>query len=573
MNQKKENSENPTPEIQIKGLFSSRRGFLKGSSGIGVVVAGASAGLGTALFTHRKANAVEVGPLTNPRQRQEKMFQIRRDAAQSHLRQKRPPQPTNGDEERYEDKRANFTKTMPHNELGEVEPEAYAKFLAILSSGDPNGFKKIPRAPQAEGRLNNPQATYAFDLVGVDGHATRLNPPPAFASAQLAAEMGEVYWQALTRDIPFQEYDSNKLVAAAVSDLNALSKTVGPKSNGKVTPMTLFRGETTGDLIGPFISQFLWLDIPYGIKTIDQKYTFPSRNQSFLIDYQEWLACQRGLPVKKTLQFDSQPRFISSNRELAEFVHQDFTFQAYMNAALIMLGFGMDAMSPTNPYHGAETQFGGVTFGNKDVLHMVAQAANVAQKGAWYHKWLVHRFLRPEVFSGRIENQLNGSKSYDIHPDILESDAVARVMSTYGNRLLPVAYAEGCPTHPSFPAAHATNAGACATMLKAWFNENFVIPKPLQATADGSTVEPWQGEELTLGNEINKLANNITLGRDGAGVHYRSDGIQGIFVGEDQAIGILSDYSRTYNESFDGFMLTKFDGEKIKISNGEIVSV
>jgi hypothetical protein len=56
MNQKKGNSENPTPEIQKKGLFSSRRGFLKGSSGIGVLFAGASAGLGTALFTHRNSH-------------------------------------------------------------------------------------------------------------------------------------------------------------------------------------------------------------------------------------------------------------------------------------------------------------------------------------------------------------------------------------------------------------------------------------------------------------------------------------------------------------------------------------
>jgi len=30
-----------------------------------------------------------------------------------------------------------------------------------------------------------------------------------------------------------------------------------------------------GDLIGPYISQFLWLDIPYGIKTIDQRYRSP----------------------------------------------------------------------------------------------------------------------------------------------------------------------------------------------------------------------------------------------------------------------------------------------------------
>jgi membrane-associated phospholipid phosphatase len=42
----------------------------------------------------------------------------------------------------------------------------------------------------------------------------------------------------------------------------------------------------------------------------------------------------------------------------------------------------------------------------------------------------------------------------------------------YCNRtcLLPVAYAEGCPTHPSYPAAHAATAGACATVLKAFFN-------------------------------------------------------------------------------------------------------
>jgi hypothetical protein len=104
-------------------------------------------------------------------------------------------------------------------------------------------------------------------------------------------------------------------------------------------------------------------------------------------------------------------------------------------------------------------------------------------------------------------------------------------------------------------------------------NEDFVIPKPMQANADGSALEPWQGQDLTLGHEIDKLASNISLGRDAAGVHYRSDGIQGLLIGEDQAIGMLRDYSRTYNEQFDGFVLTKLDGKKIRILKGEAISV
>ena len=550
----------------------SRRSFLKVGSITGTIAVAVSAGLGATILTQRKSRAVEVR-LQNSRQRQDKAFQIRRDAAQVYHQQKLTQQPTNGDEERYTDKRASFSKTLPHNELGEVDPKAYAAFLSILANGDPARFEQMPMAPQAEAQLNNPQAAYAYDLVGLDSHATRMSAPPAFASAEMAAEMAEVYWLALTRDVPFLEYESNELIAAALSDLNAMSKPLGAKVGGEITPETLFRGETRGDLIGSFVSQFLWLDIPYGIKTIEQQYKFPAREQSFLTEYQAWLNCQRGVKPTTKLQFDSQLRYICSNREMAEYVHQDFSFQPYLNAALIMLKFGKDALSPTNPYHNSKTQFGDITFGNKNILTMVTQAAQLGQKGAWYQKWLVHRKLRPESFAGRIENHRSGKKSYDIHEDILNCDAVSRLMSANRTCLLPVAYAEGCPTHPSYPAAHAGTAGACATILKAFFNEDFVIPNPVQTNLDGSALEPWQGESLTLGNEINKLASNISLGRDAGGVHYRTDGSQGMLIGEDLAISMLRDYSRTYNEQFDGFVLTKFDGKKVKVVKGEVVSV
>jgi hypothetical protein len=60
------------------------------------------------------------------------------------------------------------------------------------------------------------------------------------------------------------------------------------------------------------------------------------------------------------------------------------------------------------------------------------------------------------------------------------------------------------------------------------------------------------------------------MGRDAAGVHYRSDSVRGLFVGEQQALCLLRDYSRTYNERFDGFTVKKFNGDRVRILNGEL---
>jgi hypothetical protein len=54
-------------------------------------------------------------------------------------------------------------------------------------------------------------------------------------------------------------------------------------------------------------------------------------------------------------------------------------------------------------------------------------------------------------------------------------------------------------------------------------------------------------------------------------VHFRSDSIEGLKLGEAVAIGLLADYSRTYNEWFDGFILTRFDGSRVRVSNGSIL--
>ena len=548
-------------------LRVSRRALLEGSAS-SVLGAAAVDWSGTVIGPGTASAADSAQGGGSPRQMA--AFRIRQAAAQAYLDEQVPSHRSNGDEARYPDKRASFAKTLPHNDAGEVDAEAFARFVSVLSSGDPGGFDTLLRDPLAEVQLNNPQATYAFDLAGLDGAATSLEPPPPFASAFMATEMAELYWLSLTRDVPFRDYETDPLVASAVADMNAFAEPLTSGAGQKPTPATVFRGDMPGDLIGPYLSQFLWLDIPYGIKTVEQRYTVPTRRQCFLTEYGEWLACQRGARPRSKLAFDATPRFICSARELSEYVHRDFSFQTYMNAALIMLDLGKTALSPTNPYRWSRTQFGDITLGGKDVLSLVAQAALLGQKGAYFHKWQVHRRLRPECLAGRIDSKVTGRRQYDIYTDILRCEGLARTQSRHGSRLLPVAFPEGCPTHPSYPSAHACNAGACTTILKAFFDPDYVLAHPVESTADGAALEPWPGTDLTLGNEIDKLASNIALGRDAAGVHYRSDSIRGLFVGEQQALWLLRDYSRTYNEQFDGFVVRKFNGDKVKIMNGEL---
>jgi hypothetical protein len=527
-----------------------------------------NAALGASILGAPNARAASLDA-SESQQHHRTAARIRLEAAASRLENSPSRQVTTGDEERYADKRASFSKTLPHNERGEVEPAAYRSFVEILMQAQPARFAGLPRAKDAELRLNNPQAAYAYELAGIDSHSTAIDAPPPFASPGMATDMAELYWLALTRDVPYRDYAEDDLVSHAITDLRKFSSPAGPQMAETLTPITVFRGETSGDLIGPYISQFLWQPIPFGATTIHQLERYPAAGQDFLVDCDEWLACQQGMMPKRRLLLDAQRRHIRNNRDLAEYVRRVFSIQPYLNAALLALSFGEDALSGANPYRGSKTEFGDITFGGKNVIGLLGQAAQAAEKAAWYEKWLVHRRLRPEAFGGRVHYELSAPGTYDIFPELLRSEAVARVRDANATSLLPIAYPEGSPTHPSYPAAHAAIAGACATVLKAFFNEQFLFPNPAQASRDGLSLDRWTGLGLTLGNEIDKLASNISYGRDAAGVHYRFDSRQGMLLGEQHAIALLSDYSRTYRERFEGFVFRRFDGKRVRISNGD----
>src|SRR5687767_15768063 len=229
-------------------LGPNRRTFLRGAASTAAVVAAGSSFI--EVVPAEAAKPIKDSG-SDGNQRQQDAYKSRTEGAKVERDFPLADHSTNGDEDRYAAKIGNFSKGLPHNNLGEVVIAAWDSLTRALVSGEPREFELIAMAGAA--KLVNPQAGLAFEMQGPDSHALSMRPAPAFSSAEEAGEIAENYWMALTRDIPFSSFPGNPLVEAAAKDLSALSDFRGPKSSGKVTGLTLFRGLTPGDVTGPYI--------------------------------------------------------------------------------------------------------------------------------------------------------------------------------------------------------------------------------------------------------------------------------------------------------------------------------
>ena len=538
------------------------------------------------------APAEPLSPLS-PAARADRAKQIRVDAA--HFQHSVPltAHPDNGDEVRYGDQQAiypqrlgSYSKGLPHDGAGNVDPDAYNELLEALASGAPANFEEIPLGGVR--RLVNPQAAYAYALEGADPYALAIRPAPQLASPECAGEMEELYWMSLARDVPFQSYSASppQIIVEAVARLNVLADFRGPRENGFVTSATLFRDGSAGSRKGPFISQFLLKDVPYGVQTISQRNKTRPAGDDRMCTSAEWLNIQDGQPPAQPEAFDPVRRYIRNGRDLAELVHHDVPLQAALNAALLIIapGQGDDDTDPkaaplvhdeNNPYRlngGYTQQEAFATFGNGDALDLIGRIVNLALRGAWAQKWLVHRRLRPEACGGGIHAQKTGA-AYPMWTQMMQSPVLSWVYdrnnllngSSGGTYLLSQAYPGGSPLHPAYPSGHSTYIGAAVTMMKALFKDRAVVD-PVQPDASGTSLVPYQGPTLYLFDELDKLASNIGLGRLFAGVHYRSDHEQAVRLGELIALRVLQDMTRLYNETFPGFMVRTFGGETLTIT-------
>lgn len=401
---------------------------------------------------------------------------------------------------------------------------------------------------------------------------------------------------------------------------------------------------------GPYLSQFLAWEkreggpINLGSLRLDLRQQSVKRGIDYLYDPDardatSYFAVHNGSgkaigvnPPSETL------RFIDTVRDGANYAHFDKIYQEYLIAACIMLA-DLPALGATlkatawaaarslpadmdgqlssmtekereaalhliaeqgvtredllnfgNPYFNSDSQVGFATFGVTHAVTVLSEVATRAHKAAWYQKWLQAR-LRPEEFGARLHF---GDPRAKFHSDVTQFNwKAARTrwrpdLTFPDSRLMPMAYPEGCPTHPAYPSGHATVAGACVTALKAIFDETrpFVGPDvdvPVRVVVKhGTSIEPLPDLGLTVGGELNKLASNISYFRTMSGVHWASDGVQGVLLGEQVTISILVQQSqissrssmfREFRKGFPArpaFRFSMFSGQRIEIRDGQI---
>lgn len=526
-----------------------------------------------------------------------------------------------------------FHKTLPHDQFGEVDCSAFEK-LVDACAGDGSGFAGVPKGTGDAAAFTNPQGGLAADRLTHQPAAYDMPPAPKVLSTTTAVEMTELYWMALLRDVSLDKFDTDADVHAAVKELDrefkkaiadtdASSRLVTgvdlPNDNkgklAKITSQNVFRLGLPGEEVGPLLSQFFMRPIAFGTQTIDARQLPYIKERNFLTDFPDWLCAQNGGKDRDGQAypnanehdetfFEKKSRYISTMRDLARFVNKDALHQAYFNAALILLSGGA-RWTPGNPYGDGgslqkrEAGFG--VLGGPHILALVSEVATRVLKVVWNQKWQVNLRLRPEAYGGlvHVENVgVDGTKRpYKLQLDVATNEAAKRVFQQYKSYLLPMAFTPGSPTHPAYGAGHATVAGACVTVLKAYFQTfetkcgidgkevltpiPFVYdkdnnikglrerldgegnPRPFGKAApikayktglggkaqDGRTeLGPKEAEQLTIEGELNKLAQNVAMGRSMGGVHWRSDNTRSLVLGEALAAEILAEITTDTNE-------------------------
>ncbi len=384
--------------------------------------------------------------------------------------------------------------------------------------------------------------------------------------------------------------------------------------------------------------------ILYGQQVISQMLVPHQEKIDHMTNWSAWHDVQNGSDRKDFDYFNEDGgRFITTPRDLATYVHYDALYQAYLNACLILLGENapFDFGLPEGGSHARRDAF--ATFGGPHILTLVCEVSTRALKAVRRQKYNIHLRSRPEMMAHAItmgwqasekpaaKDALGNAKdSFVTMASTLENAGFLENISEHNkeqnaawvknkwpvghgwmsedkNALLPMAFPEGSPMHPSYGAGHATVAGACVTILKAFF-EMFTLPEDLKrgeisltdikanaardyfnrpisltsihkdqnknirhnyvANNDGSKLVKYDGADkgtLSIMGELDKLAANIAIGRDFAGVHYYTDYYESLRMGERIAVGLLQEQMLTYREPV-SMRFTSFDGDNVLIS-------
>lgn len=511
-----------------------------------------------------------------------------------------------------------FAKTLEHDPTTMLPKRSQCdRLLDYFVEPTFDKLTTLPMSTVAERKLEDPTGGLGFEPIGEHQNLIAAPHHIQIDSPKGIMEMTEVYCMAIMRDtlisslnaatdpttITTAPRDGNGVAPenavhesadAILSILNTYTSSTRVKPNWPVDPETgttnlalIFRGHGKGEDIGQYVSQLLILDIPFGSGVFEQKYA-PEWDSVASVTKAGYLAIQNGVnpvPTKAAIQ----ARRIRSLRDIGSLVHKDPAYGLYFNAGLIAAKAGLDALKDP----GAGSNF--MDTGAPDYLTCIGTVTRAALRVAWLTKWQNSLKIRPEIAAARLswyETATDKPQELAAWAAMFSDDLKTRIKAwtasqgaDEGSTFLPLLYDEGSPTHPSFPAGHATVAGACVTIMKAFLNTHGPAPTytpvkwtakfgPVQMVSDdtGDLVDTVDSGETIVG-ELNKLASNVSLGRNLAGVHYRCDGDCGIVMGEEVAISYLKDMTYSYYPAIlkkkISFFLEKFDGTLVTIAHGE----
>lgn len=220
----------------------------------------------------------------------------------------------------------------------------------------------------------------------------------------------------------------------------------------------------------------------------------PGKN--YMTTTKAWESVQRG-DKKRKIAYSGTTK-IETLRDAASYVHSDNPVELWGRVAVQLLQWGvpMRTQERMNDYDGVgPDRF--VCFGAPFMLGLMGHGVMVSGPLSFREKW--RQFVpRPEQLS-----------------------------KMWLDMLIPMAYPEGSPMHPSRPAMHSFAALICCFMLLEIFDGLYMLPT-------GRTVE----EELRL------LADNVGYFRVHAGVHYQSDHDDAVEVCRTAAKTIVSRFLR-----------------------------
>jgi hypothetical protein len=452
-------------------------------------------------------------------------------------------------------------------------------------------------------------------------------------SPEAGAELVELYCMSLMRDValyllddkyPYPNPTAQNYIENIISYMNQpniKNYLNAPLDGGNITRKVLFRGNSPGDLIGPYMSQFNYYALGYGQLIISQKYqTYNINGLSIYDNNYFWTGVGVGVPgwngypnhvyandfIKTVPKFislwnggsagenpflnsgfvhENVLRYLTTIRDSAMYIYRDQVWQPFFTAATMLLnnpivdnsgniiGYGV----PLGFYFQPRTATKFINLGPVDLFSLLSLVTKLAMDSTWIWKWRQLK-LRPEEMAYQVHLKKTTGSGLDFDSNLMNSQVLSDVSNNNnGNFILPMVYTVGSPCHPSYPSGHATIAGAMATILKAWFNCDssmnavtintnvfFITDQGLvRYTEDGTYSTPQV--KLRVDNELDKMASNCSIFRNFSGIHYRSDAYAGLEIGEAVAITVLEDWVKKYSNDVI-FRFRKRNGTVYEIS-------